>query len=136
MKTTTATTKLQRAVIRQLGGRESLQDIANHGIAGGFDGFIYYTDTVAFFKRNRKEITEKVVEMAHDLGEEPIKMVAMFNCLGGGRRNGKEENTMSEYGESVARCLYGGRLTNEDTTVANALAWFAAEETARELTDN
>ena len=78
--------KLIKAVIRQLGGRDSLQDIANHGIDGGFSGFIYHSDTVKFFKRNRAEIVELVKEMADELGEEPIELVCMFNCLGGGAR--------------------------------------------------
>lgn len=38
---------------------------------------------------------------------------------------------LAEYLPSVSRCLYGGRLKDEDTDVANALAWFALEEVAR-----
>lgn len=41
----------------------------------------------------------------------------------------------AEYLPSVYRCLGGGRLTDEDDIVANALAWFAAEEVARALFD-
>lgn len=116
-------TKLDRAVIRQLGGRESLADIANCGIDGGFTGFIYYTDTVAFFKRNRKEICELVKSMADEFGQSPMEFVASFNCLKG-----------NDWEREIGECLYG-RVSADNYTVPNALAWFAAEETARKLTD-
>ncbi len=114
--------KLILAVIRQLGGRERLEDIRNHGIDGGYAGFTYYADTVSFFKRNRSEIVALVKQMASELGEEPLNLVAGFGCL----RPADEETK-----ESICRCLYGGRLTDGDTQVANALAWFAGEEVAR-----
>lgn len=117
--------KLVRAVIRQLGGKESLEDIASHSIDGGFHGFIYYSDTVPFFKRNRAEILELVRRYADDFGTDPVSVVAGFNCL----------TDDSETRESAARCLFGGRLTDDDTQVANALAWFAGEEVARAFCD-
>jgi len=118
--------KLILAVIRQLGGRDSLEDIRNHGMAGGFPGFTYYADTVGFFKRNRAEIVAQVKSMAQDFGEEPLTMVSNFNCL-----QPADEDTK----ESICRCLYGGRLTDDDTAVANALVWFAGEEVARAFED-
>jgi hypothetical protein len=113
---------LVRAVVRQLGGRDYLADVARHGADAGFPGFMYYSDTVAFFKRNRAAILALVESMANDLGEEPLAMVAHFNCLAPADNQEKA---------SIARCLYGGRLTDDDTQVANALAWFALEEVAR-----
>lgn len=122
--------KLIRAVVKQIGGmesaRESFEDIRNHGIDGGFHGFIYHyqqdgSGTVDFFKRNRKAIVELVERIAEDLGEEPVTMVTRFRCLD------KDPETK----RSIGRCLYGGRVTEEDTQVANALAWFAGEEVAR-----
>ena len=131
--------RLVRAVLRQLNGdaKESLSDIARHGVDGGFHGFIWYKDTVAFFKRNRKDIVALVHGMAEDRGENPVEMVIRFNCLVGSQydRNTEtaknEQKVFGEYYPSVGRCLYGGRLTDDDTQVANALAWFAAEEVAR-----
>lgn len=136
---------LCRAVIRQLGGRDQLSDIATHGASGGYSGFAYYSDTIAFFKRQRKHIVELVKQQASELGESPVDMVCGFNCLAGydrndfdhgGRPTAARRARLDEYVESVSRCLYGGRLTDEDTTVANALAWFALEEVARALTDD
>lgn len=115
--------ELMRAVKRQLGSdwKEQFEDIVNHGIDGGFSGFIYYSDTVSFFKRNKDEIVELVKEMADDFGQSPIELVKSFNCLG------KKEDWEAE----IAECLYG-RISADNLTVPNALAWFAAEEAARE----
>lgn len=128
--------KLVRAVVRQIGDKESLRDVANHGADGGFCGFTYYRDTVDFFKKNRKEIVDLVNQMADDLGESAADMVAGFNCLGGqGLKYNSSDNdrrqARAEYLPSVYRCLGGGRLTDEDDLVANALAWFALEKVAR-----
>jgi hypothetical protein len=38
---------LIHAVVSRI-GKESIEDVINHGIDGGFRGFIYYTDTVKF----------------------------------------------------------------------------------------
>lgn len=132
--------KLIRAVVRQT-GKENLEDIARHGVDGGFAGFTYYSDTIKFFKRQRKEICFLVHNMAEQIGEMPVQMVAGFNCLAGGKRSASAEferafaKAAAEYCPSISRCLYGGRLTEEDTNVANALAWFAAEEVARAMTE-
>lgn len=130
---------LIRAVIRQT-GRENLEDIARHGVDGGFAGFTYYSDTVPFFKRHRALIVELVNRMAEDLGENPAEMVAGFGCLAGHEvhrlPDHEKRRKLAEYLPSVSRCLYGGRLTDEDTIVANALAWFAAEEVARAMTED
>jgi hypothetical protein len=115
---------LCRAVIRQIGDRDSLEDVARHGASGGFCGFTYHKDTVAFFKRHRAAIVELVKQQADDFGQPPLDMVAGFNCL----RPCDEQDK-----ESICRCLYGGRLKDGDTNVANALAWFALEEVARAL---
>ena len=37
---------------------QTAQDICNHGISGGFSGFIYYSETVDFFNRNEMRITD------------------------------------------------------------------------------
>ena len=112
---------LVRSVVRQLGDKESFRDIVRGGIDGGFRGFIYYSDTVAFFKRNREAIRDMAREQAQDFGQDVVSMVAGFRCL----------TDDYETRESVARCLFGGRLTDDDTEVANALAWYAGEEVAR-----
>jgi hypothetical protein len=103
----------------------TLQDIATHGIHAGFNGFIYYADTVAFAEEHRTDILAMAREMADDLGlDGAYSLIAGFNCLG-------DDYTT----DSVADAIHDPE--HEDyTQVMNALSWFAAEEVARELTDS
>lgn len=118
---------LIRAVVRQCGGWDSFKeiasDVANHGASGGFHGFIFYTDTVAFSSRNKSSILDYAREMARDLGEHgAYSLIAGFNCLQG------------ETSDSVADAINNARDDGR-TNVMNALAWFALEEVCRAYTD-
>ena len=110
---------LVRAVIRQLGGRESLPDVVRHGADAGYPGFTYYRDTCQFFRRHRKAIVGLIDQWCDESGDDPVSVVANFGCL----ENDRETRA------SIARCLYG-RPTEDDCAVENALAWFALEEVA------
>lgn len=132
MKTTTQVIKesnipprLIRAVIRQLGGKDSLPDIASHGIDGGFHGFICHVDTVAFFRRNRKEIVSLLEAVADDLGEDVITSVRSFGCFR------HDPPTVTEIGRGIY-----GPASIDNPSIPNALAWFAAEEVARAFCDD
>ena len=120
--------RLIRATVKQMGGwsefTEKAPDITQHGISGGFSGFIYYRDTEPFARRNRKEIVEVIENMADDLGESPVEMVRGFNCF---RQSPPSVS-------AVGRALYAGKDT-EGENLLNALAWFAAEEVARAYCD-
>jgi hypothetical protein len=121
--------KLMKAVKRQLGEdwKINFEDIYNHGIDGGFSGFIYYSDTVSFFKRNKAEIIELVKDYAAELDMSPLDFVKSFHCL--------KDSSGVGYEEEIAQALYG-KLDDDNHTVPNALSWFAAEEAAREYIDN
>lgn len=114
---------LIRAVARQSGGWKSFKeiagDVARYGAAGGYGGWIYYTDTCAFYARNQESILALADEMADEFGQNCVAMVMGFNCL---------RDTATE--REVGRTLYGSKREH-DTTVANALAWFALEEVCR-----
>lgn len=115
---------LTRAVIRQLGGRESLADVARTGADGGFPGFTYYADTVRFAKRHKAAILERLARDADAMGERSVAaLVTSFRCV-----NATEDE--------VARVLYGaGGDADVRRQVLNALAWYALEEVAREQED-
>ena len=117
---------LIRAVIRQSGGwlafQEMAQDIYNHGIAGGFPGWIYYNETCAFYAKNQSLIIDLIEQWANEINLSPIDFVAGFRCLD------------AEDGQNVGKTLYGNKQQH-DTIIANALAWFAAEEVARSFID-
>lgn len=117
---------LSEAVIEQLGDDESLPDIASHSADAGWNGFTYYKDTVAFFKANRRAICARLREDAQEFGiGTALEMLKGFNCL-----KGRWDADMED---SAMRCLSGAAITDADDTVANALAWYALEEIAREL---
>lgn len=118
---------LVRSTIRQAGGwdsfRESAADIANHGADCGFHGFIYYTDTVPFAKRNLCDILVYTEELAQDCGQSgALELIAGFNCL--------RDLTALD----VSQAIYKHGDDNKPQ-VLNALAWFALEEVARAYSD-
>lgn len=113
---------LIKAVIRQSGGwsdfQEKALDIANHGIAGGFSGWIYYTETCAFYAKNQQLIVDMVESQADEYGYQSAQeLVKGFRGV---------DATMSEIGYT----LYGNKRQHVDCG-ANTLAWYAAEEVAR-----
>jgi hypothetical protein len=118
--------KLTRAVAKQVGGMETLKNIAadvcNHGADAGFNGFIYYSDTANFYQKNKPVILELLAEMAADMGESSIALVKSFNCV---------QATEGEIGAT----LYASKA-HHSTNVSNALAWFALEEICRSITNN
>lgn len=130
LASTNIPTELVNAVIRQFGGwssfKESALDVCRGGIDGGFHGFIYTAETVAFAKRNRNAIAELAKSQAEDFGQSTIAIVAGFNCL--------KDRKPSE--DEIGRCLYGA---GSDDQILNALAWYAGEEVCREyerMTEN
>jgi hypothetical protein len=113
---------LINAVINQLGGIESMEDIRNHGISGGFTGFTYYSDTVKFANRHRSSIVRLLEEQAESMGEDVVKMVSGFGQF---RNNPMDDDERKD----LYRFLGGGKC--KDVIIPNLMAWFAAEEVAR-----
>jgi len=121
---------LIRAVIKQMGGWETFKnyapDITNHGIDGGFNGFIYYHDTLKFAEDNLKLILKMADELADSLGDsDGFQVIAGFNCL----RNCKIKSG------GRAACIIMDKEHEDHDAVMNALAWFAGEEVARSYCD-
>lgn len=113
--------RLINAVVSRI-GKDSINDVNNHGIDGGYSGFIYYSETHDFAMKHRKQIIALLTEQAESLGEEIISMVANFGYF---RRNKMDnENRMDLY-----KYIGGGRC--EQGTITNLMAWFAAEEVCR-----
>lgn len=113
---------LINAVINRI-GMDSIEDVNNHGIDGGFSGFIYYSDTHAFAMRYRKLIVSLLKEQASQLGEEVVSMVSHFGVF----RNSSPMN--DEDRMELYKYIGGGRC--KQSTITNVMAWFAAEEVCR-----
>ena len=121
------------------GGRESLvglsgnlEDCAKYGADGGFCGFIYYQETIAFFLHNRKDIVKNLEISANELGEDIIKMVRNFGVF----RHSPPPAT----GE-IGKALWDtGKVQDNLTSLYNVFAWFCLEEIShiwyRYLEDN
>ncbi len=112
--------------------KQTFTDIINspHGASGGFNGFIYYSETCKFARENIKDIFDYAVEQAEQLGEGVYKMISNFNCLND--MNVKE----TEVASTIHLALKGVEDSQgNETQILNALSWYALEEVAREATD-
>lgn len=108
---------LINAVIRRV-GLENVENITNYGISGDYGGFIYYVDTVAFWRKYRKDITDHMKNFADELGESMGGFLSSFNCF-----KGYEEDELLE--------AFYGPYNDEFMTIYNGFAWYAAEEVCR-----
>ena len=109
---------LKNAVSRQMGGvdclYESASDIATYGTNAGWGNFVYYSDTVAFIKRNKAKIISCLKEDAFSYGESFANFVSSFNCFKG----------MTQ--DEVMDGLYNPKSVHM-IIVYNGLAWYALE---------
>lgn len=112
---------LINAVINRI-GIDSIENINNHGIHGGFSGFTYYKDTHAFAMRYRKLIIKRLQEQASELGQEVVEMVSQFGTFRNNPMDSQDRMDLYKY-------LGGGRC--QQSTITNLMAWFAAEEVCR-----
>ena len=123
LQNTNLPTSLVDNIVKQMGSwdtfKESAQYIARHGADAGWNGFIYYDQTVTFAKHNLDTIIQVACDLANELGMGVTDMIASFGCL---RVDGITSN-------DVALCLASD--TDNTVMVMNALAWFALEEVAR-----
>ena len=112
-------TALTQAVVAQLNLMEdddgddgsfdvsTMQDIVNNGAAGGFNGFIYHSETIAFYDANEDAIWDALYDdAAQSFGSTPMQIIAGL-----------------EYADQIA----------DTTTFKNALAWYALEHAANEI---
>ena len=99
------------------------ENCAEHGANAGFCGFIYYSDTIAFYKANCQDIVNHMELTAAELGTDIFSMVQGFGVF----RN-SEKPTVLEIG----RALFGtGKFRDELTSLYNVFAWYALEEVSR-----
>jgi hypothetical protein len=105
----------------------NLADCAQYGADGGFSGFVYYSETIAFFKANRRDIVRNLESMAEELGEEVFEMVKNFGVF--------SHSTPPASGE-IGKALWdSGKIHEGLTSLYNVFSWFALEEIARVWSD-
>lgn len=113
--------RLINAVVNRI-GLDSVMDVVNHGIDGGFNGFIYYSDTHNFAMRYRNDIVAMLEDSANMLGEDITSMVSNFGVFKNNPMDAEDRKDLYKY-------LGGGRP--QQGTITNVMAWFAAEEVCR-----
>ena len=105
-------TALTQAVVYQLNlmedddGYELHQDILRNGAASGFNGFIYHSETIAFYDANEDAIWDALYNDAANLGQTPMQMIASFATA-----------------DQITDAM----------TFKNLLAWYALEHAANEI---
>ena len=100
-----------------------LENCAEYGADIGIPGFIYYSETIPFFRKNRQDIVNHMEQTAAEMGTDIISMVQSFGVF----RN-SDKPAPSEAG----RTLYdSGKSYDELTTLYNVFAWYALEEVSR-----
>ena len=130
IKSSSIPASLIRAVIRQMGGWETFAnyapDITRHGINGGFNGFIYHSDTEPFAARNKDAILELASSQAQEMAyDSTLAMIRSFGCFKGDHLTDAD----------LMRALCKGRNPENGPNILNGLAWYAAEEVARAYCD-
>jgi hypothetical protein len=116
--------------LKELSG--NLTDCSKHGADGGFPGFIYHSETTAFFLHNRWDIIKNLEVTAEVLGTDFIKMVQSFGVF---------RYTTPPTAGQIGKALWDtGRVQESLTDLYNVFAWFCLEEIShiwyRYLEDN
>jgi len=112
-----ASETLVEAVVSQYGSIEEFNELTEYISAdNGYNGFIYYCDTLNFTNRNKSDILEMATAQAEEFGESSI--FTMISNFGG----------INLTPEEVAEAIYNEDSENR-TEVYNVLAWYALEET-------
>jgi len=117
-------TTVVKAVVRRI-GKESITEVNEHGIKSGFSGFIYYNDTIKFWRKYRKLIVKMLEDDIENPRENIVEIVRRFACLVDNRT---DEPYYATY--EIGQALYGKYNQSLDI-IYNALAWFAAETVCR-----
>lgn len=117
--------KMAEAVINQLGGvdTETLDELNSvRNGSDGYTGFIWYTDTCEFYHKNADIIKANMYELADDLGQGLIELVADFNSVKGNY----------SYDE-IGRAIYGPfkyEMYESNMYLYDIFAKYALEEVA------
>ena len=79
--------------VGQLQERFLIKDIATHGCSGGVSGLTYYTETIAFYDKHKKEIWDMLYDLSEDTGFSVPFLMSDFD----GARNVSDEDTFKNF---------------------------------------
>jgi len=96
---------------------------AENGADIGISGFVYYSETIPFFKANSSEIANHLERTAEELGTDIFSMVQGFGVF---RNTGKPSPSV------IGRALWDvSHFYHSFTDLYNVFAWYALEEISR-----
>ncbi|MDR0323570.1 MAG: hypothetical protein LBI12_03880 [Treponema sp.] len=99
------------------------ENCALHGADAGFGGFIYYYETIKFFKTNQKDIANHLENSANELGIDIFTMVQGFGVF---------RNSEKPIVNHIGKALWGNsKIQPELTSLYNVFAWYDLEEVSR-----
>jgi hypothetical protein len=108
------------------GGGEPFKELSNqlencalHGSNIGFHGFIYTSDTVAFFKNNRKDIASHMEETAEEMGTDIFSMVQSFGAF---------RNSEKPAAGEIGKALWDSQASPDFFYLYEVFAQYALEE--------
>ena len=99
------------------------ENCAEYGADCGISGFIYYSETIAFFKKHRVDIASHIERTASELGIDIFSMVQNFGVF-----QNSEKPTAGEVGKAL---WDASQFWPEFTNLYNVFAWYALEEVSR-----
>jgi hypothetical protein len=105
---------------------QNMIDINNHGINGGYSGFIYYSAPKIFARKHRKAIAALIEHESLSLGESIESFLGSFKCFDFKDKQEKKECMLY---------VYGGATNKFETLVLNGFAWYAGEWASRIITE-
>lgn len=117
------TPPLMIAIIEQSGGWELFTEnsgyVSKYGISGGYDGWIYYSQTMKFFEANRRAIINYLKELGDALNDSYLVYIA--------------ENILKDYEitvDEVAEVIFDHHSAQIDNheLVTNKIAWLVASD--------
>ena len=116
---------LTQAVIDQLTVREFLdyaQNISENGISGGYNGFVFYTETVDFYEKNRVLIIEWAKDYSLSIGLESSFLTTLAQA---------QVFKNNDIGiDDLAELIYSQEAKEKDDyeIFCNSMSWIVAEE--------
>tara|TARA_Y100001956_G_scaffold76746_1_gene86325 strand:- start:4064 stop:4615 length:552 start_codon:yes stop_codon:yes gene_type:complete len=129
-----------------------LLDVAKYGADGGWSGFIYYTETTAFYDANEELINDLLESSKNEIYGDEINMIQMLKGFVRGsdlnyvtssvEYNEEYEeydlDTVPEFDCEVVHATLNldsmeWEAVEKDTYYKNLMAWFALEEGARHI---
>ena len=117
-----------RAVRRNTNDDEMIAIYEGYIGDGSASAFIYYVDTVGFFRKHRIAIMEILQDEHEQIGDETgfIESISRWPCIGGKNPTSEERSRIQR---DVIRTLAGAKERQDEdfTIIKNGLTWGAVE---------